>query len=334
MSVTVIASTSQTLWRILESRGVEPGEVFRDAGLDPRRLQEPGARFDDHKLDRAWARATELTGDPCIGLRAAGFTNPGSLQALGFAWLVSDTLYDALSRLVRYSKMISDGAQLELSLSGDQCSLAITDIRFGTSALAQRIDAFWSMHISMCRTVLSEEFTPLSLDLRRPEPPCVADFYALFRAPIRFAARQDRMVFPRDLVEQPLPTANRILARHNEQAIADYLKRLDADSFSDKVRTRLVELLPSGRFDEGEVARALTVSRRTLQRRLSEEDTTYSILLDEARHELAVRFMGEEGMSIKQATYLLGFSEPGNFSRAFKRWTGEVPSRFREQMSR
>ena len=71
-----------------------------------------------------------------------------------------------------------------------------------------------------------------------------------------------------------------------------------------------------------------------MQRRLSEEDTTYSILLDEARHELAVRFMGEEGMSIKQATYLLGFSEPGNFSRAFKRWTGEVPSRFREQMSR
>ena len=333
MSVTVIASTSQTLWRILESRGIEAAPLFREAGLDPECFQQSGARFDDTKLDRAWARATEVTGDPCIGLRAAAFTNPGSFQALGFAWLVSDTLLDALTRLVRYSKMISDGAQLALSVSGDHCRLAITDLRIGTAAQAQRVDAFWGMHISMCRTILSNDFAPLSLDLRRPEPPCVADFYALFRAPIRFDAPQDRMVFPREIAEQPLPTANRVLARSNEQAIADYLRNFASESFSDRVRTRLVELLSSGRHDEGEVASALNVSRRTLQRRLSEENTTYSVLLDEARHELAVRFMGQEGMSIKEATYLLGFSEPGNFSRAFKRWTGEVPSRFREKAS-
>ena len=333
MSVTVIASTSQTLWRILESRGIEPGPLFREAGLDPQCFQQAGARFDDASLDRAWARATELTGDPCIGLRAASFTNPGSFQALGFAWLVSDTLLDALTRLVRYSKMISDGAQLELSVSGDHCSLAITDMRLSTEALAQRVDSFWAMHISMCRTVLSDEFAPVSLDLRRPEPPCVADFYSLFRAPIRFDAPQDRMVFPREQVKQPLPTANRVLAMSNEQAVADYLRDFASDSFADRVRTRLVELLPGGRYEEREVAIALNVSRRTLQRRLAEEGTTYSALLEEARHQLAVRFLGEEGLSIKEATYLLGFSEPGNFSRAFKRWTGEAPSRFRKEAS-
>ena len=70
-----------------------------------------------------------------------------------------------------------------------------------------------------------------------------------------------------------------------------------------------------------------------MQRRLAEAGTNYKTILDEARHELALRYIGDEGMSIKEATYLLGFSEPANFSRAFKRWTGDVPSRFRSRVT-
>jgi len=308
--------------------------VFRESGLDPRRWDSPDARFSDERLDRAWLRAAELTGDPCLGLRAARFINPGSLHALGFAWLVSDTLYDALTRLVRYFEVISNGVGLELSVSGDECRLTMDRILLGRSALAYRLDAAWAALIAMCRLNLSDDYAPLSLTLSRPAPPCTADFYRLFGCPVTFAAPCDAMTFARASVEQPLPTANRVLARTNEQVIADYLARFHANSFPDRVRTRLIELLPGGTYNEETVAQSLNVSRRTLQRRLADDGTSFKVLLDEARRELAVRYIGEKRLSIKETSYLLGFGEPGNFTRAFKRWTGEPPSRFRAGTAR
>jgi len=329
MGVTFIASASQTLWRILESYSEDPAPLFRAAGLDPRYWNEPDARFDDRKLDNAWARAIELTGDPCLGLRAADFINPGSLHALGFAWLVSETLYDALQRLVRYFDIISNGARLELAVSADECRVAVDRLNIQGRALPQRVDAFWASLIALCRMILTDDFAPLSLSLRRPSPPCAADFYRLFGAPVQFSAPRDVMTLSRAVAEQPLPTSNRLLARANEQIVADYLARFHADTYPDRVRARLVELLPAGSVSEETLARSLNLSRRTLQRRLAEDGTSYKALLDEARCELAVRYIGEQCMSIKEATYMLGFSEPGNFSRAFKRWTGEAPSKFR-----
>ncbi len=68
---------------------------------------------------------------------------------------------------------------------------------------------------------------------------------------------------------------------------------------------------------------------RTLQRKLSEENTSYKELLDETRRELANQYLRQATLSVSEVTYLLGFSEPSNFSRAFKRWTGRTPSEFR-----
>ncbi len=334
MGYSTITTTSQMLWRVIESYGLDPAAVFEQAGLDPAKWNEPGARFDDDKVDDAWILATELAGDPCIGLRVAQCFNPASLQALGFAWLTSDSLYDALSRLVRYYRVISDSIELELAVAGQECRVSIGKVLQRRRSYDQSHDALWAALISLCRISTSDSFVPLSVELERPKPPCVADFYALFRAPITFGARRDSMTFRRDEVERPLPTANRALAHGNEQIVADYMARLDQKRFSDRVRHRLVETLPTGAVEAGEVARALNVSLRTLQRRLADEDTTWSGLLDQARRELALRFIGERRMSVKEATYVLGFSEPANFTRAFRRWTGRSPTEYRQVAAR
>jgi AraC-like DNA-binding protein len=304
--------------------------VFREAGLDPEKWQEPGSRYDDDKLDAAWLRAIELSQDPCIGLRFARYFNPASLQSLGFAWLASDSLYDAMSRLVRYARVIVSSLELELTLSGEECCLAFsqTDPQWMTEDEIR--DAFWAGLINMCRISLTESYAPLRLTRCRPEPPCVADFYALFRAPIQFAAGRDAMIFRREDVERPLPTANHLLARTNERIVADYMARLDDKRFPDRVRACLVEMMPAGTVEAETLAHRLNLSLRTLQRRLAKAGTSYSELLDEARRELALRYIGEDRMSIKETTYLLGFSEPANFTRAFRRWTGMSPSSFRQ----
>ena len=98
-----------------------------------------------------------------------------------------------------------------------------------------------------------------------------------------------------------------------------------------QVRVRLTEQLSSGHATQDSVADALHMSLRTLQRRLNNEGTSYRGLLDETRRELAAHYMAESHRPINEITYLLGFSEPSNFSRAFRRWTGKSPSAYRAQ---
>lgn len=330
MTLTTITTTSQSLWRVLDSYGLDPTDVFRQAGLDPAKWNEPGTRFDEQKLDHAWVLATELTNDPCIGLRVARYLSPASLQALGFAWLTSENLLDAFTRTARYFRALSDALELQIVLTGEECHLSFGKVLYRRRSRDQSRDAFWAGVISLCRTSTSDGFAPLSLDLERPEPPCVAEFYGLFRAPISFSAGRDLMVFRREDVERPLATSNRALAMANEQVVADYVARLDQARFSDRVRIRLIELLPAGGVEIEDMAEQMNVSPRTLQRRLAGEATSFTELLDEARRELALRFIGERQMSVKEATYVLGFTEPANFTRAFRRWTGLSPTAFRE----
>ena len=97
-----------------------------------------------------------------------------------------------------------------------------------------------------------------------------------------------------------------------------------------RVQAVLVEQLPLGEPSAEKVADALHLSLRSLQRKLAEEDSSYEALLDEARRELACSYLKDRKLSVSEITFLLGFSHPGSFTRAFKRWTGVAPSQFRE----
>src|SRR4051812_16902872 len=107
-----------------------------------------------------------------------------------------------------------------------------------------------------------------------------------------------------------------------------------AESPADRPVALMVErhvepLLAAGPVRVEEVARELGFSRQTLYRRLKAEGLTFAVLLDGLRQRLALRFIRDEGLPVKDVAYRLGFSDPAAFSRAFKRWTGLSPSELR-----
>ncbi len=97
-------------------------------------------------------------------------------------------------------------------------------------------------------------------------------------------------------------------------------------SFRRQVEACVEPLLASGEANIDHVAREMGLSRQTLYRRLKAEDVTFEQLLDEFRHRLALKLINNQHLSVKQASWRLGFSDPAAFSRAFKRWTGTAPS--------
>jgi len=139
------------------------------------------------------------------------------------------------------------------------------------------------------------------------------------------------MTFDREAAEKPLVTANRELAAANDRIAVDYLARLQRDDLLSRVKVAVLDHLPSGAPSDEDVARALHLSTRTLQRKLRDQGTTFSDTVGAVRRELAEAYVRDRTLTLTEIGYLLGFGDTSSFSRAFKRWTGAAPSSYRAQ---
>jgi len=330
LDTTALAASHLLVQKALDAYGLDSQALFERAGLDPDSMRDPEARYSEAASTKLFELAREVTGDPCFGLKLASYWHPSSLHALGFAWMASASLKEALERLVRYFRILIVGEHLALEETQTEYQLHIKTLPEYPRAPEEVYDAFIAVLVNMCRKSYGDEFNPLKVVLRRPAPPCSGEFYAQFRAPVDFGADADAVLLDKQQLVSPLPTANAQMALASDQIIADYLWRLDRSQVAVQVKAKLIERLPSGQATEEGIAEALNVSLRSLQRRLRDEETSYSQLLDETRRELAMQYIRRSRMSINEITYLLGFSEPSNFSRAFKRWTGHSPTEHRQ----
>jgi AraC-like DNA-binding protein len=129
---------------------------------------------------------------------------------------------------------------------------------------------------------------------------------------------------------EPLITGDPALARVNDEQTLAYLDSFMAQTTARDVVDKIVEKLPDGPPNQQQIADALHVSNRTLQRKLKEEGTSFMGLLQDTRLQLARKYLRQPSRSVVETSYLLGFSEPSTFSRAFKRWTGVAPAEFRD----
>lgn len=326
MQPTTVASWAAVIWRALETRGIAPRPLFERAGVDADRLHDAGARFPVAAMTRLWDLAVEASGDPCFGLSAGQHVHPTSFHALGYAWLASRTLREALDRFVRFTRLVSTALTLRTVAVGAEVELVLEPVGGATPVSLPAADAGAASLITLCRTSCGETFRPLRVRLRRPPPPCQPQFEAFFRAPIEYGAANNVVVFdPADL-DRVLPTGNSELARAADEVIMRYLARFDREDVVTQVRMTLMDLLPSGRTGARQVADVLHLSVRNLQRKLAAHGTSLARLLEETRRELAGQYVRNSRLSVGEITYLLGFSEPANFTRAFRRWYGASPS--------
>ncbi len=329
MYYTTLASGSLPVWRAIDSYGLDAEAIFKEAGLDPEKLHRPNARYKDTKLYQLWKLAVHYTGDPAFGLTVAQAWHPTNAHALGFSWLASRTLMDALQRLERYIRVLSDKSNVSLRNIGSVTTLTISNPVSTCPSADEYNDAGLALIIRLCRMSYGEEFNPVKLTMKRPLPSELDRYELCFRAPIEYASKENSIFFRTSDLEQELPTANAQLALENDKIVADYLSRYQRSNLTLQVRYKIIEQLASGKVSQESVAESLVTSLRNLQRNLKKEGASYKILLEDVRRELAAHYMEQSEMSINEITFLLGFSEPANFSRAFKRWTGVSPSEFR-----
>lgn len=328
-SATILTSWALLIWKTLDQKGINPKLAFDACDLDTSLLSDANARYPMSKMYRLWESAISMTRDPEFGVDVGRNWSPTTFNALGFVWLASSSLNDALKKAVRYSHIVNNAVVVKFEPEGVnfRYTLALNaSDEIGHPAAA---DAGIASITTMCRMLLGESFSPISISLRR-QPDTAAKLTSFVRCNVEYNSPSTSFLFDGKQVLRSLPSGNQTLSSLNEKIIVDYLQWLDKNDVASAVKSKIIELLPSGKVNEQLIADALNLNLRTMQRRLEKQQETFKELLNHVRHQLVLSYIHNSRLSLTEIAYMLGFSDQANFTRAFKRWFDMPPSQYRK----
>jgi AraC-like DNA-binding protein len=324
-----IGSYGRAIAKALESSGVDSARIFRTVGLPTELSNDPMHRLPRATLNRLYKACVDVTNNPYFGLTVARHIQISNLHALGYSLAASATLMDFCRRLERYFRLVSQAAKVSVI---DVDGKVILRFEHLVDIGGETEDAFFAFLILTMRVLYKREFDPVRVEFHRPMPREGAGPYeALMRAPVSFSHADGALVFDHADLTQPLGGSCPELAQVNDNIVIGYLARLDKSDVITGVTQKIIELLPDGDCSREKVASALFMSPTSLQSKLSQRGTNFQQLLDDTRKELACSYLHQAARSVTEITFLLGFTDTSNFTRAFKRWTGVSPTDFRHQ---
>ena len=326
MPATHLLAPADILWKTVKSYGLDPEPIFLEEDISREMIMAPGTRISYKKAQHLWEKLSNRINDPCFGLRAAQYWHPSHFNALGFAWLASGTLREAFALLDRYVHMISESTKIHLEEDTTGLSVVLSD----TMEQPAFMDFSIIILSEACRLNFGNDFRPVAINFIHPELSCADEYVRLFEAPVTFNAKDDRFTISSRDADKRLPTGNKHLASLHDQYILRYLGKMKSLNFAHQVKAAFLDLMPSGHISVEMVAHRLNMTARSLQRRLGDEGTTFSNLVDEARRDLAEDYINDPSFSLMEVAFVLGFSGSSSFSRAYKRWTGMSPSKARK----
>lgn len=326
-------STLATLWlmvlRLVELHGIDPQRFMAELGVAPETLRDVRARLPSRLADLAFERAAARIADPAFALRTARCWHPSNLGTMGYAWLSSRTLHTGLKRMERFARIL--GNRFTYRCVDEPGGLRfVFDHGRADAPIGHPIADFsLSVILDMCRTNFGSKLNAASVRLRRPAPADARPWRDFFGCEIEFGAADDSFVLDRATADAPLPSANIPLANTFDAILTEQMANFFDDDIVSRCKAHVLQQLTSGLPSASELASALGLSQRSLQRKLHELGLSYQQLLDETRHELARRYLDDPGKSVTEITFLLGFSEQSAFTRAFRRWSGMAPTSYR-----
>jgi AraC-like DNA-binding protein len=327
--MTVFAPLLSFIWDSAKNFGLDPGELFSEAGIDPALRMDINARISGEKLDLLTWIAMQKSNDEAFVFHLTEHLHPSYLGVMGYAWLASANLREAFERLSRYQKVISDTGFIQLEDQGDTLCV---HVEYDAPALHDpnlRELMRLTNAVKLCRMNAGESFQPKKVQFKQPEPDRAAAYYSFFHCELEFDSDSSTLQIDREAADRPLSGANAQLETLFEQQIVEYLARLDKDDIIGRTQAAIFKQLPSGRASIEEIAGKLGTSTRTLRRKLKDAGTSYKDLLAETRQELGKRYIRDKSLSLTEVAFMLGFSDSSSFSRAFRGWTGQSPSAFR-----
>lgn len=315
--------------------GLNAEQLLGDIGLSCRELRDSNNRVDLVYLMRLGHTIIQRTGRPDIGLSAAETTSITRYGYAGLAAMTAPTLGDALQTLVRFEALYGRcyRGNSQLIKSGNRATLnfySIAPYNDYTYFVVDSVLCGWARIIAWLtgRTDLVQ-----SAHIEFTTPAYHAEYPRAFGCPVLFQQECNHLQLSPGATEAPVLHANASL---HEQLTRECEAQMSQIALANTYRNRVQKVLGTmlhGRTPSiEEVAQELGIPSWTLRRKLNDEEASFQEIVDEMRRDVALSYMRNTELSFGEISYLLGFSTPGAFQRAFKRWAGTTPGEYRRHL--
>lgn len=324
---TVISGTFiRLLLEYLASQGIEGHALLGINHDDPVAATYPLQQW-DYFLDSA---ATQLN-DPLLGLHLGRSITMGHLGVLGYVLHSCGNIGGALLRFQRYERLFYDMDPLRHEIKGDQLVLSWSRQTGPGGALAE--DCLTSSLIRCTRDLCGQEISPSGVCLTHPAPADPASYHAYFGTTVQFNQPRTVLRLPLSVLSTPLLRPDAALLALLEQQAETLLAKLpDRGNYEHAIRRCIIQLLREGDPSLERVAEKMNTSPRTLRRRLEEKDQNFRAILEDTRCRLAEEYLSDPRLQLSEIAALLGYAEQSPFQRAFRRWKGQTPQGWRNQL--
>lgn len=321
------------LAELLRTIGVDEKALLKRVGLDPVRLKSTDLRVSQSQASEFVTRAIIESGEPGLGIMLARELRLPLHGALGTAVMSSRTLEEALELMTRYLTLRAPHLQVSRRQREDQAVFSIScDIDLGPLQ-GFIMDAMLFGCASMGAQLTGAPVAGSAIHRRGPEPAYFYRFRQQIPVPVVYGAAEDAIVIPHQQLALPIRFTDDQLAASSKAQCEEALRLLTEDAgFACRVR-RVIETSHPFPPKLARVAATLFVSERTLKRRLQAEEASFQNLVDQVRLERAGELLEKTSMNLSQIADALGYADAANFTRAFKRWTGQSPSQYRHRES-
>lgn len=325
---TVSAGMVRGLLDFASSKGADGGLLLKMSDIDPAILADSDNRVAMAKYRELMLGAKQLTGDEALALHFAEQIDLTELSVVGLITHASATMMDALTQLNRYGQLVAEvvlGAEQQFEIVREGDEIWMVDNRLNPNEFIELTEMTFARLASGPRR-FTDKLHLGAVHFTHHEPAYGAEYRKLFRAPLTFGSHRNAMLLDEGWLTYPVSqTPNYVFGILTAHAanLSEQLQRSKA--VRSKVEMQMMQTLHRADVKIDTVAREMGLSKQTLYRQLKAESTTFEKVLDELRQTLAKHYLTGKKVSVNETAYLLGFSHPAAFSRAFKRWTGSSP---------
>lgn len=315
---TIVAAWPAELVRYLEGQGLDRGKLLAKAKIAPAELSDDDGRVTEAQLANLWAQGEQL-GDPNLGLHfATTLRSARAFGMIGYLARATATLQEVLESLDKFHALLGFAStRLDRHELGTTLTLQFHPRIQGTR---HATEAAIAALVIGCRASTGTNLAPRTIRFEHAAPPTKAEHERIFGCPVGFGAKAYAIEFAAASLALPLLSRDRQLKTYLESAAEKKLETQVPVGLAGEVAFAIERGLPGSVGSLDEVAKAMAMSARTLQRRLSDEGRTFAEVVDDVRRRLALGWLDDGKLTKSEIAYRLGFQDPSALRRALKRW--------------
>lgn len=326
----VSAGYAQAIIDVAVAHGADAGAVAALAGYDPAAITGPDDRVAFSIFKALMRAAATATGDPAFPLHFGAESRFNDISIVGLISHAAATMGEAFEQMNRFARL---AVEVEGHESGDRFAIVrgdgetwMEDRRPNPNDFPELTESTFARFVWNTARAFPDAPFAKFVCFTHPEPAHSADHARILGVPVRFGCDRNAIAIHESWLSLRLPHSNRyVFGLFIDRAEALMAEMASNRTWRGKVETALLARLHSGDVGMEDIAAGLGLSKTSLYRRLAEEGCGFDAVLDALRHRMAVHYLGGRKVSVNEAAYLVGFSDPATFSRAFKRWTGSTP---------